>query len=112
MGGSIVVVYAIFGLIVTALGVINTVFTAYTSKIAGADELGGLFGVLGSVESLAGIAGPILGGLLARMIHPIHGPLGAVLFLYGAVFLMTYFGYERIVCQGKKVNIDRGQKED
>lgn len=43
---SIKVVYAVFGLIVTALGVINTIFTADTSKIANPSELGGLFGVL------------------------------------------------------------------
>lgn len=96
---NIVVVYAVFGLIITALGVINTIFTADTSKIASPSELGGLFGVLGSMESLAGISGPILGGMLARYIHPIRGPLFAVLSLYGIVFTMIYFGYERIVCQ-------------
>jgi len=100
---NIVAVYAFFGLIITALGVINTIFTADTSKIASPSELGGLFGVLGSMESLAGISGPILGGLLARYVHPIWGPLGAVLSLYGVVFAMICFGYERIVCQGKMV---------
>ena len=97
---SIVVVYAVFGLIITALGVINTIFTADTSNIASSSELGGLFGVLGSMESLAGISGPILGGMLAR-IHPVQGPLIAVLFLYGVVFTLIYFGYEKIICQGK-----------
>jgi hypothetical protein len=71
--------------------------------------LGGLFGVLGSMESLAGISGPILGGLLARYVHPIWGPLCAVLTLYGFVFLMIFFGYERIVCQGK--NIEKRKKD-
>jgi hypothetical protein len=103
------VVYLVFGLIVTALGVINTIFTADTSKIASPSELGGLFGVLGSMESLAGISGPILGGLLARYVHPIWGPLCAVLTLYGFVFLMIFFGYERIVCQGK--NIEKRKKD-
>lgn len=106
---SIKVVYLVFGVIVTALGVINTIFTADTSKIASPSELGGLFGVLGSMESLAGISGPILGGLLARYVHPIWGPLCAVLTLYGFVFLMISFGYERIVCQGK--NTEK-RKED
>jgi len=106
---NIVVVYVVFGVIITALGVINTIFTADTSKIASPSELGGLFGVLGSMESLAGISGPILGGMLARYIHPIRGPLFAVLALYGIVFAMIYFGYERIVCQGKKIE---KKKED
>jgi MFS family permease len=97
---NIVIVYILFGCIITALGLINTVFTADTSKIANPSELGGLFGVLGSVESLAGIIGPILGGSLAK-IHPIRGPLIAVLFLYGVVFAMVYWGYERIVGQAK-----------
>jgi MFS transporter, DHA1 family, tetracycline resistance protein len=66
---NIVTVYAIQGFIITALGVVNTIFTADTSKVASPDQLGGLFGVLGSVESLAGIIGPILGGSLAK-IHP------------------------------------------
>ena len=95
---SIFVVYCLFGAIVTALGVINTLFTADTSKIVEPRDLGGLFGLLASVESIAGIAGPVLGGALAR-IHPIYGPLSAVLSLYGVVFSMVYGGYERIVCQ-------------
>lgn len=94
---SLAVVYATFGAIITSLGVVNTIFTADTSKIASPQELGGLFGVLSSVESLAGICGPIIGGALAKMVHPEHGPLGAVLALYGVVFSLVYWGYERFV---------------
>lgn len=97
---DIVVVYVLFWFIITALGVINTIFTADTTKIANPTELGGLFGVLGSVESLAGIAGPIFGGTLAK-IHPVRGPLFAVVCLYGTVFIMVYRGYERVVCRSK-----------
>jgi hypothetical protein len=93
---SLKMVYVIFGAIITALGVVNTIFTADTSKIASPQELGGLFGVLSSVESLAGIAGPILGGALAK-IDPVQGPLIAVVTLYGIVFSMVYWGYERLV---------------
>lgn len=99
------VVYALFGGIVTALGVVNTIFTADTSKIADPQELGGLFGVLASVESLAGIAGPILGGALAK-IDPVQGPLVAVVALYGIVFSMVYWGYERIVV-GQTVSAEK-----
>ena len=94
---NIIVVYALFGLIIVALGLINTIFTADTSKIASPNELGGLFGVLASVESLAGIAGPILGGLLSNQLHPVRGPLGAVITLYGIVFGLVYWRYEEIV---------------
>jgi hypothetical protein len=93
---SLTSVYAIYCLIITALGVVNTIFTADTSKLASPEELGGLFGVLSSVESLAGIVGPILGGALSK-IHPEQGPLMAVLFLYGVVFTNVYWGYDRFV---------------
>ena len=100
---SMKIVYSVFGLIVTALGIINTIFTADTSKIASPRELGGLFGILGSMESLAGITGPIVGGFLATYVHPIWGPLSVVLMMYGLVFLMILFGYERIVCNKQYV---------
>ena len=86
--------------VATVLGVINASFTANTSKIVDPWDLGGLFGLLlaTSAASIAGIAGPVLGGAVAR-IHPIHGPLSAVLSLYGVVFTMVYGGYDCIVCQ-------------
>jgi MFS family permease len=99
---NLTVVFCLFGAIVTALGVVNTIFTADTSKIADPQELGGLFGVLASVESIAGIAGPVLGGALATKVHPVQGPLIAVLSLYGVVFALVYWGYERVVCQNSK----------
>jgi len=93
---NIVAVYVIFCGIITALGIVNTIFTADTSKIASPQELGGLFGVLSSVESLAGIVGPMIGGALSK-IHPQHGPLMAVLALYAIVFTQVSWGYERYV---------------
>ncbi|KAG7341933.1 major facilitator superfamily transporter [Nitzschia inconspicua] len=103
---NIAVVYFLQGLIITSLGVVNTIFTADTSKIANPDQLGGLFGVLGSVESLAGIIGPILGGSLAR-IHPVRGPLMAVVLLYGTVFTLVIWGYERIIGRAKIDSVHR-----
>jgi Major Facilitator Superfamily len=107
---NLVHVYALFGLIIVALGLINTIFTADTSKIASPDELGGLFGVLSSVESLAGIAGPIVGGLLSNQFHPVGGPLGAVLTLYGIVFGLVYWRYEEVVMRGMMSQVQ--QRED
>jgi DHA1 family tetracycline resistance protein-like MFS transporter len=93
---SLVVVYVIYGAIIIALGLMNTVFAADTSQIADPSELGGLFGILASVESVAGIVGPILGGALAK-VEAEQAPLVAVVGLYGIVFAMVYSGYERIV---------------
>ena len=93
---SLVVVYMIYGGIITALGVVNTVFNADTSQVAPPQELGGLFGLLASVETLAGIAGPIVGGALTRF-HPTIAPLTAVAFLYGVVLVLILWKYESIL---------------
>jgi MFS family permease len=115
---SIAVVYALFGLIIVALGLINTIFTADTSKIASPNELGGLFGVLSSVESLAGITGPMLGGLFSKSIHNERGPLYTVVLLYGIVFGLVYSRYEDIVMKGmtsldrSKDSLDKEKKQE
>ena len=51
---------------VISLGVMNTAITSACSNLAEGDQLGGLFGVLESVESVAGIVGPSLGALGVR----------------------------------------------
>ena len=93
---SLPVVYCLFGGIVTALGLINTMFSADASQIAPPDEIGALFGVLAAVESAAGMGGPLVGGALSY-IHPIKAPLFAVLALYAFVFILVFFGYESLV---------------
>jgi MFS family permease len=77
---SLVGVYVIYGAIIIALGLVNTVFAADTSQIADPSELGDFFGILASVESLAGIAGPILGGALTK-VEAERAPLLAVVVL-------------------------------
>ena len=89
-------IYFIYGFIITALGVVNTIFNADTSQMASPRELGGLFGVLASVETVAGIAGPVIGGALTK-VHPTIAPLTAVVFFYGLVFVLIYWGYESII---------------
>ena len=93
---SLPIVYSLFAGIVTALGLVNTIFSADTSQIAPPDQIGGLFGVLAAVESAAGMAGPLLGGALSY-VHPIKAPLSAVVALYIIIFLMVFFGYEHLV---------------
>lgn len=95
---SLTVVYFLFSAIVTSLGIINTILTADTSNIASSDEIGSLFGILGAVESGAGMVGPIMGGALAYL-SPIMAPLMAVVGLYSLVFLMVGYNYEALVLE-------------
>ena len=90
---SVLVVYALYVPMVIALGVMNTAITAAASSLADGDQLGGLFGVLESVESVAGLVGPTLGGLLSTAAWP-HATLTAVCGAYGAAFLLValFFG--------------------
>lgn len=100
---SLIIVYSLFAIIVTALGLVNSIFSADTSQIAPPDETGALFGILASVESAAGMTGPIVAGLLSY-IHPINAPLFAVVGMYALVFAMILLGYERIVLKRANKN--------
>ena len=62
---SVAVVYMLYVPMVIALGVMNTAITTACSFLADGDQLGGLFGIMESVESVAGMVGPALGGLAA-----------------------------------------------
>eukprot|EP00586_Coscinodiscus_wailesii_P021296 CAMPEP_0172502970 /NCGR_PEP_ID=MMETSP1066-20121228/164658_1 /TAXON_ID=671091 /ORGANISM="Coscinodiscus wailesii, Strain CCMP2513" /LENGTH=478 /DNA_ID=CAMNT_0013278473 /DNA_START=69 /DNA_END=1505 /DNA_ORIENTATION=+ len=98
------IVYAIFGILIISLGVVNTIISADASGLVPSSEMGSLFGTLEAVESGAGIIGPIIGGTLS-LIEPVNAPLMAVVSLYGIVFCMVYFGYERFVlCKRSAVN--------
>ena len=93
---SLTAVYVMFSLIITALGVLNTILTGDTATLASPEEVGGLYGVLESVESVAGMVGPVAGGALA-LIDPIGAPLVAVVGLYFVVLLLVSFGYEKLI---------------
>lgn len=94
---SLVIIYMLFAAIVTALGVVNTIFSADASWLAPPEERGGLFGMLSAADSAAGMAGPLLGGLLAHYIHPVQAPLFCVVGLYGVVIALVWWGYESLV---------------
>jgi len=64
---SVGVVYACYVPMVIALGVMNTAITTAASRLAQKEQLGGFYGVMESVENVAGMVGPALGGLLARV---------------------------------------------
>merc|ERR1719247_558526 len=71
--------------------VMNTAITTACSFLADGDQLGGLFGVMESVESVAGMVGPALGGLAASWHADL--PLAAMCGCYGiaAVLVVLFF---------------------
>ena len=97
---SVAVVYVCYAPMVVALGVMNTAIAASSARLALSDELGGFFGVLESVESVAGLLGPTLGGLLART-HE-HAALGAVVTCYALVFALVALFYNAHVARATK----------
>jgi hypothetical protein len=89
-------VYGAFVLMVMALGVLNTLISSACASLASGEQLGGLFGVLDSVENLAGIFGPLLGGQLARV-----GPAAPLAVVVGCYVinaaLIACFYHEHVV---------------
>ena len=98
---SILVVYALYVPMVISLGVMNTAITSACSNLAEGDQLGGLFGVLESVESVAGIVGPSLGGALSAYGGP-SGALAAVVSCYSLAFGITAAFFKREVSDAAK----------
>jgi len=85
------VVYAVMAVVIVSLGVVNTLISSSCSKLAGTDQVGGLFGVLEAMEGAGGLVGPTLGGLLHRL-----GPkyvLATVVLLYVVVFIAVFYLY-------------------
>jgi MFS family permease len=99
MTSSLVLVYAVMAGVIVALGVMNTAMATACSHLAGADQVGGLFGVLEAMESMAGLVGPTLGGLLFKMGR--HVPLISVVVIYAIVFAAVYLYYKKNVVMVK-----------
>lgn len=96
MTTSVVLVYLIMGIVVVALGVVNTTMTTDCSRLAKQDQVGGIYGVFEAVEGFAGLIGPILGGLL----HKIHVslPLVCVVIAYCLVFyVISVYYHDHVV---------------
>lgn len=93
---SLAVIYISFLFIINALGTLNTVITADTGSIAPRDEVGSLFGILQAAESAAGMAGPLVGGMISRYLGD-DAPLVTVVGVYGFSFAFTSYSYERYV---------------
>lgn len=91
------VVYCLYVPMVISLGVMNTAIATACSSLADGDQLGGLFGVLESVESVAGMVGPTLGGLLAAWYPDL--PLAIVLLCYALAFTLVGLFYRTHVLE-------------
>ena len=94
---SLAVVYAVMGLVIISLGVVNTIMSAACTVIAEKDQVGGLFGVMEAVESIAGLVGPTIGGLLYR-VDP-NLPILSVVAIYALVFLCTLGFYKKHILE-------------
>lgn len=90
---SLVVVYALMAAVVIALGLMNTIMASACSHLAGRDQVGGLYGVMESVESVTGLFGPTLGGLLFRLNPSL--PICGVVALYAVIFTAVYIFYDK-----------------
>lgn len=99
---SLYMVYALMAAVLIALGVMNTAMNAACAHLAGKDQMGGLYGVMDAAESIAGLVGPALGGVLYRA-HP-HFPLVTVVLIYWAIFAAISRYYYAHVVQFSLVN--------
>jgi MFS family permease len=107
---SLPLVYALFFCIITALGTFNTVITGDITKIAGSDDIGGVLGVIGSAESVAGMIGPVLGGELSRWWE--MGPIVFVCCSYCVVGLIVVVYYESAMSRSLKADAAEEKKSE
>lgn len=92
---SLPTVYVVMAVVIIALGVVNTMLSSACARLARREEIGGLYGVMEAVESLAGIVGPTVGGLLYRQHR--HAPLTMVVGVYAVVLVLVSLFYRRHV---------------
>lgn len=98
------VVYAAYGPAIVALGVLNAAIAAAVAKVAPSSQRGGFFGVLSAVESVCGIVGPGIGGVLAVATNAV-AVCGLVVLLYViAAFLLLRFWPTLLVDPQKKTS--------
>ncbi len=107
MTTSLAVVYAVMATVIVALGVMNSAINSALSRLADESERGGLMGVMEAVESISGLIGPTLGGLLHRSGPNV--PLISVVAIYGLVFLAITWFYRKYCIESihlKKTKVD------
>lgn len=105
---NIMAIYGLFAVMVSAMGISTTIYTADSTHIAAPNELGSFFGWQSALEQIAGIVGPLLGGALSTYGHKVQAPLTATLFLNAIVVIMILTGYDSTVllCRDKREKMD------
>ncbi len=89
---SLETVYVIMAGVIIALGVMNTAMSSAVTRLADADQVGGLMGIVEAVENSAGLFGPTIGGILAT--HGTYYSLAVVVCLYSIVGIAVAFYFE------------------
>jgi MFS transporter, DHA1 family, tetracycline resistance protein len=108
---SLVVVYVTMFLVITALGVMNTVMTTACSSVAGSGgNIGALFGAMEAVEKVAGLLGPSLGGMLHKTNYRL--PALAVCIIYIIIFSSIALLYEKLVIRPNLRTLMSSWKDD
>ncbi|GMH54477.1 hypothetical protein TrRE_jg10905 [Triparma retinervis] len=95
------VVYGCFFLIIISLGVTNTVISAALNGLAPPEKIGGLIGLVGSFESLAGMVGPMVGGKVFELGGK-EGTLAVVCACYVGVAGTAWVGWRKWVEGGMR----------
>ena len=99
---SLFAMYLFYAGTVLASGVVSTLFSSDTSQIAKPGEAGAFFGVVATIESGAGMVGPIVGGSLAQLAT--EAPLFATSALTGIIGVLVWLGYEPFVLEKSRTN--------
>jgi hypothetical protein len=107
---SLALVYVLMAAVIVALGVLNTAMSSACSRLAQKDQVGGLIGVMEGVESLAGLFGPALGGVLFRL-HP-SLPIVSVVGIYLAVGLAIFLFYKKTIVDFSQAQAQAQGDED
>jgi len=96
--------------VIVALGVVNTSISSACSRLAGADQIGGLFGVMEAVENLAGLVGPLIGGVLYRFQK--NSPIIVVVSIYLVLLLAVALFYKQTIVKHQSVETkNKGKAE-
>ena len=96
---SLALVYVMMAFVIVALGVVNTAMSSACSHLADSNQVGGLLGVMDAVESLGGLVGPSLGGMLFKLGPNV--PLITVVVIYAAVFIAVYQYFQTAIVYAK-----------
>ncbi|KAL7564168.1 hypothetical protein ACA910_021142 [Epithemia clementina (nom. ined.)] len=101
---NLALVYVFYALLVTAIGISATITNADATRIPAANEVGSFFGIMGAVESGAGVIGPLLASGLVSSLHLTAAPLYAAVFLNMASALLFMFAYDKCVIHQSEKN--------